>query len=383
MHGISLEYVMLSEQMEQLFYGNGYYKIASNLPEYTFYCRKENQGTTILFVIDYRQGLWVSEDQYAHLKHRIAGFMKEKGEEDVHILTLILSADTEKAKKLCISDSFCWMIDVVSKRLIIHENQVPDFYGWKGLLEEYLAVLQQDENRSGDGGMENPGNPPESGGTGGNFGGGKSGRKYRSRRQIAEMSWVTVGLVAVNVIVFLICTFTGDLLYNIGAVSVRDVLEEGAYYQVLSSMFLHWDVNHLFSNMIVLYYIGEIVEKKTGHLSYALIYFLSGIMGNVFSMGYELLTEQYYSSAGASGAVFGVEGALFLLLIIHRGKMEQMTVGRLAFSIVFSLYCGFTSAGVNNAAHIGGVLMGFAVTAVIMMLRPHAGTGKDRGFNES
>ena len=58
-------------------------------------------------MIDYRQGLWVSEDQYAHLKHRIAGFMKEKGEEDVHILTLILSADTEKAKKLCISDSFC------------------------------------------------------------------------------------------------------------------------------------------------------------------------------------------------------------------------------------------------------------------------------------
>ena len=368
---------MLSEQIERLFYDNGYYKIASNLPEYTFYYRKENQGITVLFVIDYRQGLYISEDQYTHLKHKIAGFMNERGAEAVHILTLILSSDTEKAKKLCIRDSFCWMIDTGSRRLIIHENQVSDFYGWKGMLEEFLACPPQGEDMQEYGGM------PQSGTADGKSEGKNAGRKFWSRERTAGTSWVTIGLVAVNVILFLICTFTGELLYNIGAVSVREVLEDGSYYRILSSMFLHWDINHLFSNMIVLYYIGEIVEKKTGHLSYALIYFLSGIVGNVFSMGYELLSGQYYSSVGASGAVFGVEGALFLLLIIHRGKMEHMTVGRMAFSIAFSLYCGFTAASVNNAAHIGGVLMGFAAAAVIMMLRPHAGTGKDRGINES
>ena len=57
-------------------------------------------------------------------------------------------------------------------------------------------------------------------------------------------------------------------------------------------------------------------------------------------------------------------------MILHRGKMEHMTVSRLVFAIAFSLYCGFTGSYVNNAAHIGGVLMGFVAAAVIVMLCP-------------
>lgn len=94
-------------------------------------------------------------------------------------------------------------------------------------------------------------------------------------------------------------------------------------------------------------------------------------------MGYELLTQHYMSSVGASGAVFGVEGALLLLIILHHGKIESMTAGRVAFAIAFSLYCGFTSTQVNNAAHVGGVLMGFAAAAVIVWLSSCAGRRKE------
>ncbi len=137
-------------------------------------------------------------------------------------------------------------------------------------------------------------------------------------------------------------------------------------------MFLHTDVRHLFSNMIVLYYVGEIVERKLGHLRYAVLYLLSGIAGDVLSMGYELLRNDYYSSVGASGAVFGVQGALLLLVILHRGRLESLSAGRVAFVIAFSLYCGFTSSNVNNAAHIGGVLMGFALAAVFSFIGKRA-----------
>lgn len=99
-------------------------------------------------------------------------------------------------------------------------------------------------------------------------------------------------------------------------------------------------------------------------------------------MGYELLMRDYFYSAGASGAVFGVEGALFLLAVMNRGGQGFMTAGRVAFAVMFSLYCGFTSTGVNNAAHVGGVFMGFAVMAVTMMLCPRARAGKDRRANE-
>lgn len=363
---------MTSEQIEHLLYENGYNKISSNLKEYTFHWRKETQGITVVFVIDYRQGIYISADQYTHVKEKIAGFFQAKGEGEVHILSLILSADTGKAKALCVSDSFCWMIDVNTNQLIIHENQVDDFYGLKKILEDYMMRMPV---YGSDYGFK-----PEEGKS---FCSKEQSNKSWSRDRIVRLPWVNICLVTVNVIVFLICTFTGELLYNKGAFGVLEIVEDRSYYRMVTSMFLHSDIHHLFSNMIVLYYIGEIVEKKVGHIPYIIIYFLSGIAGDIFSMGYELLSGDYYSSVGASGAVFGVEGALLLLLILHHGKMEYMTAGRMVFAIAFSLYCGFTGSYVNNAAHIGGVLMGFVAAAVIVMLRPGIRMGKDRDINEN
>lgn len=333
--------ILTLERLENLFAGQGYGKIPSNLPEFNFYCHREVQGITVLHVIDYRQGLYISKDQYTHLREQIVTFFRDRGERDVHVMTLILCDDTEKAKRLCEEDRFCWIIDSREYRLLIHETQTADFYGWKDILEEYLFALTQDRVAE----TEQAADPA---------------RKTDWR----ALSWVNIILVAVNVIIFLICTFTGDMLYNKGAFSVT-ALWRGEWYRLFTSMFLHWNVEHLFSNMIVLYYVGAIVARKLGAVPYTLLYVLSGLAGNIFSMGYELFTNAYGSSAGASGAVFGVEGALLFLVMTHRGKLESMTAGRVAFAIAFSLYCGFTSAGVNNAAHVGGVLMGFTAAAVI------------------
>ena len=70
-------------------------------------------------------------------------------------------------------------------------------------------------------------------------------------------------------------------------------------------MFLHWNVEHLFSNIVVLYYVGAIVARKLGPVPYTALYLLSGLTGNIFSIGYELFTNAYVNSVGASGAVFG------------------------------------------------------------------------------
>jgi len=338
---------MTTEQLDDLFHSNGYGKIPSNLPEFVFYFHREIQGINVIHVIDYRQGIYISEDQYFHLKQKITEFFRQKGSQEVHVMSLILCTDTQKAKKLCLCDRFCWMIDTAADRLIVHESQAPDFYGWKGILEDYLYELSCTDKEAV---KEEP--------------------AYRGRwdkGRIRRLPLVNIILVAVNVLLFLICTFTGDLLYNKGALSVMYIVEDKAYYRVISSMFLHWDVQHLFSNMIVLYYVGEIVEQRIGHIPYAAVYFLSGIAGNIFSMGYELFAGEYVISAGASGAVFGVEGALLFLVLMHRGRLESMTAGRVAFAIAFSLYCGFTSTNVNNAAHVGGVLMGIAAAAACLI----------------
>lgn len=372
---------MIQDQIERLFETNGYNKVPSNLPEFTFYYREENQGATVIHVIDYRQGIYISEDQYSHLKTKITEFMQAKGEQETHLLSLILSDDTEKAKKLCVGDSFCWMIDTAGRRLIIHENQVGDFYGWKGILEEFLLNL--DVITAGRNTYEDSGDSTctaEEGRRG--FRRSRPGGNHK-KIQAGRLPWVNICLVAVNVIVFIICTITGDVLYNKGASGVMLIIEDKSYYRMITSMFLHSDTGHLFSNMIIVYFMGQIVERRLGHIPYAALYFLSGIAGDVLSMGYELLSGNYSASVGASGAVFGVEGALLLLVILYRSNLEYMTPGKVVFSIAFALYCGFTSTGINNAAHIGGLLMGFALAAVFCMFLPHAGSGKDGGVNES
>ena len=334
-------------RLEELFLSQGYGKIPSNLPEFIFYCRREAQGINVLYVIDYRQGLYISVDQYDHIKKKIIDFFQARGEQEIHVMALVLCADTEKARQLCENDSFCWIIDTQAYRLMIHETQAADFYGWKNLLEEYLFALSKESG-------ETP----------------IVDELVRKRAiNLQELSWTNIVLVSVNVIVFLICTFTGNMLYNKGALSAMELWRGGQVYRLFTSMFLHWNVEHLFSNMIVLYYVGALVERELGPIPYTVLYLLSGLAGNIFSIGYELLTGIYGSSAGASGAVFGVEGALLFLVMIRREKLESMPVGRVAFAVAFSLYCGFTSAGVDNAAHVGGVLMGFILAAVIAVCK--------------
>lgn len=363
---IHLESAMDLERIGLLFYAKGCYKIPTNMPQCAFYCHEENQGYIAFFIMDDRGGAEIPPGWHARMKEKAAAFLRGQGKTEIHMMTLVLCESAERAKRLCREDRFCWIIDTNLNRLVIYEDQVSDFYGWKTVLEEFMAQTS-DEGEGRESVLRDKA---------------ETDRKKWSPEQTAGLPWVNIALVAANVIVFLICTFTGDLLYNKGALGITEIVEDGSYYRIITSMFLHSGVQHLFSNMIVLYYVGEIVEKKTGHILYGIIYFISGAAGAVFSMAYEFWAKDYYTSVGASGAVFGVEGALLMLVIIYQGKLENLTAGRLMFAIAFSLYCGFTGTNVNNAAHVGGVLMGFALMAVIVMLCPWIRAGKDKKTNE-
>ena len=148
------------------------------------------------------------------------------------------------------------------------------------------------------------------------------------------------------------------MLYNNGGFYASAFLEGKQYYRAITSIFLHWDVNHLFSNMIIFFYLGEMVEKYFGHVKYAIIYLTAGIVGNLVSAWYEIYANLNILSAGASGAVFGVIGHCLYLTCAHRGRLENITVTKLLIMVIYSLYSGFIGEKINNAAHIGGFLSG-------------------------
>lgn len=151
-------------------------------------------------------------------------------------------------------------------------------------------------------------------------------------------------LVVINVIVYLICTFTGDLLYNIGELDAVAVLRYGEYGRILSSTFLHAGIEHLFNNMVILFFLGAMIEKVTGHLQFLILYLLSGIGANICSLIYKVIAMERIASVGASGAIFGLDGVLLAWILLDRRSMPDVTPKRVILMIALSLYNGFTAA---------------------------------------
>lgn len=184
----------------------------------------------------------------------------------------------------------------------------------------------------------------------------------------------TIGLAVINVVVFLWMSFGGmteDSVYMLqhGAAYTPYIVDAGEYYRMFTSIFLHFDFSHLMNNMLVLLVLGWNLEPVVGKMRVLVIYLLSGLGGNLLSLLMDLLIGEFAVSAGASGAVFGFTGALLCLAIRNHGRIGNLTKQGMLVVTVLSLYLGFTGEGVDNAAHIGGLLMGFIVTFLIYRKR--------------
>ena len=199
--------------------------------------------------------------------------------------------------------------------------------------------------------------------------------------RLRELPVVSGMLVFINVIVFLICTFTGDLLYNSGRLDIQSVLAGKEYGRIIWSLFLHSDINHIFNNMVILFFLGAMIEKEVGHVRYAVLYFLSGIGGNLLSLTVKMLTYETAGTIGASGAVFGLDGVLLALLLFSGRPMPNVTPVRVLLMIVYSLYSGFTGVNVDNAAHVGGLLTGFVAGIAVCIIERVKADIRNRNIN--
>ena len=155
----------------------------------------------------------------------------------------------------------------------------------------------------------------------------------------------------------------------IGELDAVAVLRYGEYGRILSSTFLHAGIEHLFNNMVILFFLGAMIEKVTGHLQFLILYLLSGIGANICSLIYKVIAMERIASVGASGAIFGLDGVLLAWILLDRRSMPDVTPKRVILMIALSLYNGFTAQNVDNAAHVGGLLTGFLAGALLCMIR--------------
>ena len=180
---------------------------------------------------------------------------------------------------------------------------------------------------------------------------------------------VTVLFILLNILIFLVVDFTGGSentahMIECGAAYPPLILENGEIYRLFTCMFLHFGIEHLLNNMLVLFVLGSRLEQVIGKIKFLLIYLIGGVLGNVISLLIELRTQDFAVSAGASGAVFAVMGAMIYIVIRNKGWLGDLSMRQILVMAAFSLYFGFASTGVDNTAHVGGMVSGFFLAVI-------------------
>lgn len=208
---------------------------------------------------------------------------------------------------------------------------------------------------------------------------GMQGNNFPYGTQKKNLSYVVIALVTINVLVHLYGIFIDPHIAYKGDLQLGSVLQQREYYRLVTSMFLHADLSHIFNNMFVLIFLGDMLEKEVGHIPFGIIYFASGIGGSVASLWKKLLTSSSVASLGASGAIFGLDGLLLALVLASRSRMRNVTLKRTLLMIVLSVYSGYASGNTDNAAHIGGLVTGFVVGMIYVLIRPLIYKGKRNG----
>lgn len=198
----------------------------------------------------------------------------------------------------------------------------------------------------------------------------------------------TTGLIVINIGVFIIFTLLGksdDVLFmrQYGAMYEPYVTEGHEYYRLFTSTFLHFGIEHLLNNMVMLGALGFNLEPEIGKVRFLLVYIISGIGGNICSLLLNVSLGDVVVSAGASGAVFGLMGALLCAVIRKKGRIGRLNKKGMLILAVFSIYVGLSEQGVDNAAHIGGLACGFVLEALLASVKRRASkTQSNEAWND-
>lgn len=206
----------------------------------------------------------------------------------------------------------------------------------------------------------------------------KAYRRMKSGKSTREEEWtilnfliprgdhmVTSIIIDINLLVYVITVFGGahfmspnvEELMPWGANSGYEVMIDEQWWRLFTSMFLHAGMAHLMLNMIALGFIAIFLEPKLGRTRYTVLYLLSGLCASIVSIA----VHPDAASVGASGAIFGLYGAMLAMLLIRNSCNASTKPALIMFGgyVALNLVIGFFIGGIDNAAHIGGLVSGF------------------------
>lgn len=173
---------------------------------------------------------------------------------------------------------------------------------------------------------------------------------------------MTYILIAINIVIYIFGVFFTNYEVFLNVFSIHGPsIRAGQYYRLLTGIFIHSGIFHILFNCYALYILGSQIESFFGKVKFTIIYFFSGLIGALFSMTF----GGNYASVGASGAIFGLMGSLLYFGYYYRVYLGNVVKSQIIPLIVANLVIGFISPGIDNYAHIGGLLGGILITIAL------------------
>lgn len=336
----------------------GFNSIGINRDNISLFQYVKGEKTYIVAIYDCPSGLEYTSQQLSNIDKQIINFYyNNKGYSNVNLLGIICTSNSANAKEIVASSDNFWIVDTNSLQLIIYENQDDKFLSLKEQIEDILKEVKtsniEDEQ------IELSQNYP-------NYVSAKSTKSIISQYMTKWNTTIIIANILIYITISIMSMWKGnENLVRSGALYWPAIIYSSEFYRLLTYMFLHSNISHLLNNMLVLFFIGDNLERAAGKWRFLLMYFGSGFIAGIVSMSYNMYNKLNVISIGASGAIFGVVGAMVNIVIRNKGRLENISTRQMVLFVVFSLYGGLTSQGIDNAAHIGGLISGFLIAAII------------------
>ncbi|MCI6677221.1 MAG: rhomboid family intramembrane serine protease [Clostridiales bacterium] len=349
---------MIREQLDFDLIHSDWTKINTNIEQVSFYYIKKDYTQYVVSIIDDCSEFLSHPMLLEHLLQQSEPLFSDENL-SYQMLCIVLTTQVARTQTMIQSSYAKWLIDLSSNKLIIFEDQPSNFLDLRQKIE---SICESNWNMdSAEDGNFNYSTPI----------------KQKFSAFLKSNSIVNSIIILLNVLIFIIMEFTGDtqnpsFMHLYGALSSSDLFISHEYFRTVSSIFLHFGIQHLLSNMIVLWALGTVLERLIGSLRYTGIYLVSGIGANIISMiWYWHMHEYYVVSAGASGAIFGVVGTLLYIIIRNKGHVNEISGKQLIWLCIFTFFHGLSSIEINNSAHFAGLIIGFFCGIIFYRTNKH------------
>lgn len=352
----------MREKLTSLLVLEGFSPLDSNVSSFRVFLKREFSHVNIIYTIDFTSDTAFGTQEYDTIRQSALKLLEKHGlRQEPHILTICLTTDVGRATEICAHDSRAWIIDKENADLTIPLNHLEDFYGMKNKLTEFLkdpenAVIQMRH-------LE------------------ELVRKEVERRvkpKAKFIPYITIGVAAINILVFFINLFMNNSLCDFGSLDTR-VLTQHQWYRILTCAFLHADWYHLVNNMFIFCVSGTFLERILGHSQFIMFYFISILASGLSSLLYHASLADGISAIGASGGAYGLLGGMIVILLMHPKNYNGEMLIRLflmIFCVITGISEGFRTPYVDNAAHLGGFSFGIIVMILFILYKRSRRKGK-------